>query len=1009
MRLNFKHFISLAILLLLLTHAPLANASWESPNYKPNNNNIVNYTFGVNPAKLWVSDQLGTSPKIPVVDTNGNIYVTSYQKPLIALDKFGKTRWTAPGESNPILDKNGNVYFSGGSYLYAYNKEGTKLWEYLFGEQGGVLLFAISPDDSALYLRVGTWPNNKFVAFSTSGSLLWESYIGAPSPSGAGVADNGTIFASMSHAYIQAYSKDGVKLWTGGLGGYVGLSPVVSAEDGNVYAYFSGSSYGDVPKLVSYTASGTFRYLIPINLYGSGSRVVTVRGGGLFITEGYTGLYPYVLRKFNSLTGQEVWRWTAPNQQFSLITPIIDSNNVIYTANGSTVYAINPDGTLKWSMNLSLNNGSITSLSIPENNLLLVTHVDKSGSGNYKGNITALTADPDTSVDTDEDGIPDYYEINGANIKVVVDGVEKTVNVPLHLMGADKNKKDIFVHVDWMDPVVEGSEPGGVNQKPDSAALKLVHDTFYKEDINLHIDNGPDSIMDYTTGVEWGDLSKAQAMPWKRNLPGTDQNGDFNFETDFDPSYKNKSFVSTGRSPFFHYALFANFYDENHPNEKMRYSSGISRNTSDGEPWTLFRQGASDFMVTLGGIPRGSNPEEQKALHHFQAGTFMHELGHNLGLMHGGDEEVNFKPNYLSVMNYDYSWGLLKQDGFKVFDYSKGQVESILEFQLDERHGLIGGSDLDDYSAISWCLGTEDFIRNDIGKIREGINWDCLGLPDRYDFSFDVNRNLIAGDTLHDYNDWINLKFKGGAIGGSGNPIGLPSISRNDPINMDLAEILGLLNKAPVAVNDNYQVVTGNTLTVNADGVLGNDTDEDGNSLTVSAPMPVSGPVNGILTLNADGSFTYNPNVGFVGVDTFTYKANDGTTDSSAAATVTIKVLYNYEGFFQPVDNNVFNSVKAGSGIPLKFSLSGNQGTDIFETDYPKAFAISCSGSNDSVELLEETIDTAGGSSLAYDASSDQYNYVWKTDKLWEGSCKALVVKLKDGSEHKANFIFVNR
>ena len=54
---------------------------------------------------------------------------------------------------------------------------------------------------------------------------------------------------------------------------------------------------------------------------------------------------------------------------------------------------------------------------------------------------------------------------------------------------------------------------------------------------------------------------------------------------------------------------------------------------------------------------------------------------------------------------------------------------------------------------------------------------------------------------------------------------------------------------------------------------------------------------------------------------------------------------------------------------------------------------------------VEETL-SANESSLTYDASSDQYTYAWKTNKAWAGNCRQLVVKLKDGTEHLANFEF---
>ena len=72
-----------------------------------------------------------------------------------------------------------------------------------------------------------------------------------------------------------------------------------------------------------------------------------------------------------------------------------------------------------------------------------------------------------------------------------------------------------------------------------------------------------------------------------------------------------------------------------------------------------------------------------------------------------------------------------------------------------------------------------------------------------------------------------------------------------------------------------------------ATGVLSNDKDVDAND-TLSASVD-SGPTNGTVAMNADGSLTYPPNGEFSGTDSFTYKAFDGT-GSSAATTVTLKV-----------------------------------------------------------------------------------------------------------------------
>ena len=97
---------------------------------------------------------------------------------------------------------------------------------------------------------------------------------------------------------------------------------------------------------------------------------------------------------------------------------------------------------------------------------------------------------------------------------------------------------------------------------------------------------------------------------------------------------------------------------------------------------------------------------------------------------------------------------------------------------------------------------------------------------------------------------------------------------------------IGLTNYAPVAIDDAYSVDQDTTRNVAAPGILTNDTDADGDSLTA---ILVSDVGHGTLILNTVGSFSYTPGAGFTGPDSFTYKANDGTVDSNVA-TVTITV-----------------------------------------------------------------------------------------------------------------------
>lgn len=141
-----------------------------------------------------------------------------------------------------------------------------------------------------------------------------------------------------------------------------------------------------------------------------------------------------------------------------------------------------------------------------------------------------------------------------------------------------------------------------------------------------------------------------------------------------------------------------------------------------------------------------------------------------------------------------------------------------------------------------------------------------------------------------------------------------------------------------------------------------------------------------------------------VGTHSFAVTGTDNS-DNSATVTNAYSVVYCFNGFFSPVDNlPVLNSVNAGRAIPVKFSLCGNQGLAIFAAGYPKSQQISCS-STAPVDGIEETLP-AGSSSLTYDAAFIRYSYVWKSEKIWAGTCRQLVLKLADGTLHQANFTF---
>lgn len=111
-------------------------------------------------------------------------------------------------------------------------------------------------------------------------------------------------------------------------------------------------------------------------------------------------------------------------------------------------------------------------------------------------------------------------------------------------------------------------------------------------------------------------------------------------------------------------------------------------------------------------------------------------------------------------------------------------------------------------------------------------------------------------------------------------------------------------NSRPQANNDDYTVVEGAVLTVDADsGVLSNDTDMDENQQLVA--ILNTGVGNGILSLDSNGSFVYEPNLGFVGKDVFTYVANDGFANSNIAQVTITVTASGYHDDFEVLDLGV--------------------------------------------------------------------------------------------------------
>ena len=254
----------------------------------------------------------------------------------------------------------------------------------------------------------------------------------------------------------------------------------------------------------------------------------------------------------------------------------------------------------------------------------------------------------DRSGDSDGDGLPDIWEKMGADIND--DGI---VDVDLPVMGADAYRKDLFIEIDYMS----GFEPN-------ISALQKVVDVFDEHDITLHIDAGENSI-------NFPDeLSESEELEWKEKIASSYDSNSY-WKTTLDSNF-NKN-----RKDLFRYCIYVNAFE-----------SPTTLGVSNGIP-------GNSFISAKGLIGRNIIKE---------AANFMHELGHTLGLTHGGakDDDFSYKPNHLSIMNYLYSnTGLYPNNEINFSEYELPEIDIN---HVDERKGIDPEGIVDDSLGCVWRI-----------------------------------------------------------------------------------------------------------------------------------------------------------------------------------------------------------------------------------------------------------------------------------------------------------------
>jgi hypothetical protein len=402
------------------------------------------------------------------------------------------------------------------------------------------------------------------------------------------------------------------------------------------------------------------------------------------------------------------------------------------------------------------------------------------------------------------DGIPDAWKQNGVTIDPGGGNPKQFVNLPA--MGVSLDRPNILVQMDWMEKFL-------LTQQLTQPAIDTVIKAFDADPVTYHgatrpgitliVDNGKDSTIT-PGGAKWGSLSRAQKITWQQDLLTGSRNS--YTLTNFYTLLKS-NFTPTGRLPIFHYAVAG---------AEMSATCGGSNPCAPGcyggdATSGLTTPDLLGFMVTLGNWDGCVGSQDQ------QTGTFMHELGHVLGLDHSGGEgnanSVNYKPNYPSVMNYIFQFVGVPRGGGQVFDYSRDPYPNLDETQLTEAGGVNLGAN-PSKTGTGWvCVLPGGRLLKNVQQNLSPVDWNCdkAALPDG-GTGFDTNGDGTQG-TLNgtQTSDWNRIRFSTGGVGagaGASDTVSIPATGESGPVDEMTYDMARLTRVLPAEAKLTYTGAT---------------------------------------------------------------------------------------------------------------------------------------------------------------------------------------------------------
>ena len=346
-----------------------------------------------------------------------------------------------------------------------------------------------------------------------------------------------------------------------------------------------------------------------------------------------------------------------------------------------------------------------------------------------------------TATDKNGDGIPGGVKTPGATFG----------GLDLYAMGGRTGKKDIFIEIDYMD----STDPGVIPRKE---SLQMVVDAFAKHDIAVHFDAG--TLFSPTFNPALFNLGQGDSkVPYEKCVAMNQKTCASNTSSRKSIYDWKQEFMDPRRRPIFHYLLMGNSRFDNEP---AVGSSGYAEIEGN------------DMIVTMGkwGFTTAT-PLGLQILINQQAAAIMHELGHNLGLRHGGDENLNYKPNYTSVMNYLYQNLGQEADLSSPTAYQRWlfYYNNLNKVKNNIERCNLQNSPCENDFVINYSNGAGKSLNENNLLEEENIghgaatgayaDWNKSGGLTAGAISLDLNPDggTAGRSVLHDYNDWANLKL----------------------------------------------------------------------------------------------------------------------------------------------------------------------------------------------------------------------------------------------------------